>query len=191
MNRFIVRSPTMAVKRTEKLVDLVHKGKLAEELQDAIAYCAITLTSGDWMEPLGRAANTSTPRDVQNKLNTPHGPDAIIFGGTFGMLDLGDRVKALPAMDVGRMRWACEVLDQEHKFSKLLGQIVVRGDFVTTDSFYSLRRVERDADRCGVFVAILAYAPRHGGAPSERDVPGHRVQRPEGWAGIGVGDREV
>ena len=159
MNRFIVRNLTLAVKHTEKLVDLVHKGKLAEELQDAIEYCANTLTSGDWMEPLGRAANTSTPRDVQKKLNTPHGPDAIIFGGTFGMLDFGDRVKAMPAMDVGRMRWACEVLDQEHKFSKLLGQIVVRGDFVTTDSFYSLRRVERDADIDVVCLSLYWHRP--------------------------------
>ena len=104
------------------------------------------MTKEDWMEPLCRTASTSTPKEVLNKLNASGGPDSIIFGGTFGMLDLCDRVKAWPALDVGRMRWACEVLDQEQSLSKLLGQIAVHGDFPQEDSFGSMRRVECDAD---------------------------------------------
>jgi hypothetical protein len=107
-------------------------------MQDAIAYCATTTTTGDWIEPLGITTSTAIPQEVLDKLNTAGGPNSIIFGGTFGMLDFSGCVKAFPALDVGQMRCVCEVLDQERSISKLLGQIVVRADFPIADSFSML-----------------------------------------------------
>eukprot|EP00974_Lingulodinium_polyedra_P096716 9374431-Lingulodinium_polyedra.AAC.1 len=49
-------------------------------------------------------------------------------------------------MAAGRVRWACETLDETHTFSKVLGGIVVRGAFPASDEWQPalLRRVNLD-----------------------------------------------
>ena len=85
--------------------------------------------------------------------------DEVKFGGVLGILDLEDRTKEMREMDVGRMRWACETLDETHKFSKILGDIAVRGGFTSTDAWEAamLRRVDIDS-AIDVFVPLLAQA---------------------------------
>ena len=67
------------------------------------------------MTPLGESAVTTTPKEVLSIMKQALAPDAVKFGGCFGMLDLEDRVKPFDELDVGRMRWACEVLDERAK----------------------------------------------------------------------------
>eukprot|EP00974_Lingulodinium_polyedra_P065126 6295952-Lingulodinium_polyedra.AAC.1 len=51
-------------------------------------------------------------------------------------------------MDVGRVRWAFERLGETHKFSTVLGDITVCGEFVAIETWSPgmLRRVERDVE---------------------------------------------
>ena len=76
-----------------------------------------------------------------------YSPDEVKFGGVLGILDLEGRAKEMSEMDVGRMRWACEILDETHTFSKILGDIVVRSEFASCDVWHPevLRRVDGDA----------------------------------------------
>ena len=53
-----------------------------------------------------------------------------------GFLDLEDRTKEMSDMDVGRMRWACEIFDETYKFSKILGDIVVRSELASCDGWH-------------------------------------------------------
>eukprot|EP00974_Lingulodinium_polyedra_P070591 6831088-Lingulodinium_polyedra.AAC.1 len=55
-------------------------------------------------------------------------------------------------MDAGRVRWACETLEETHKFSKVLGDIVVRGECPAKDEWKpaQLRRVDHD-----VFIDVV------------------------------------
>ena len=77
------------------------------------------------------------------------------------MLNLEDRIKPFDELDVGRMRWACEVLDETRKVSQVLGDIAVRSDFLEADTFQAaaLQRVERDADIDVVILSIYWHRP--------------------------------
>ena len=138
----------MLVQHTPKLIDNVHAGTLQQELQAVVDLGVEKRRKEAWMTPVGQSVATTTPKEVLSKMKQNFAPDAVKFGGCFGMLDLEDRVKPFDELDVGRMPWACEVLDETHKFSKVLGDIVVRADVPDTDTFQAaaLRRVERDAD---------------------------------------------
>ena len=75
------------------------------------------------MVAAGVAASVSTPKEVLKKLGLnperSYSPDEVKFGGVLGLLDLEDRTKDMSEMDVGRMRWACDTLDETQKFSKI------------------------------------------------------------------------
>eukprot|EP00974_Lingulodinium_polyedra_P080638 7812846-Lingulodinium_polyedra.AAC.1 len=62
------------------------------------------------------------------------------------MLDVTDRVKPVSDMDVGRVRWAFELLDETHKFSTVSGDIAACGEFVASETWAPgmLRLVDRD-----------------------------------------------
>eukprot|EP00974_Lingulodinium_polyedra_P101466 9830066-Lingulodinium_polyedra.AAC.1 len=64
------------------------------------------------------------------------------------MLDATDRVKPVSDMDVGRVRWAFGLLDETRKFSTVLGDIAVCGEFVASETWAPgmLRRVGRDVE---------------------------------------------
>ena len=113
------------------------------------------------MTPLGQSAATTTPKAVLSIMKQTLAPDSVKFGGCFGMLNLEDRIKPFDELDIGRMRWACEVLDETRKVSKVLGDIVVRADVPDTDTFQAaaLRRVERDADIDVVILSIYWHRP--------------------------------
>ena len=122
------------------------------------------------MTPLGQSAATTTPKEVLSKMKQNFAPYVVKLGGCLGMLDLEDRVKPFDELDVGRMRWACEVLDETHKFNKVLGDIVVRADVPNLDTFEAavLQWVERDADIDVVLLFIywlfFFSGPRNKGA---------------------------
>ena len=146
----------MSVQHTPKLIDNVHAGTLQQELQAGVQYCVKKTREEAWMTPVGQSAATTTPKEVLSKMKQNFAPDAVKFGGCFGMLDLEDRIKPFDELDVGRMRWACEVLDETRKVSQVLGDIVVRSDFLEADTFQAttLRRVECDADIDVVILSI-------------------------------------
>ena len=87
--------------------------------------------------------------------------DEVKFGGVLGILDLEDRAKGMSEMDVGRMRWACESLDESHKFSKILGDVMVRGEFPVTDAWQPamLRRVDLDVAIDVVCLSLYWHKP--------------------------------
>ena len=151
MHRYVMGPSRMTVQHKKKLVELAHAGMLEHELQVAIEYSASLVTHRDWMLALGTQAALTTPKDVLKQMGADGTsvclPDEVKFGGAFGWLDLKDRCKPMSEMDVGRMRWACETLDETHKFSKVLGDIAVRGGFASTDTWEAamLRRVDIDA----------------------------------------------
>ena len=78
-------------------------------------------------------------------------------------MDLEDRTKPMSELDVGRMQWACEVLDETRKFGKLSQDIVVRGDFLSGDTWKSaaLRRVDVDAEFDAVCLSIYWHKPQN------------------------------
>ena len=161
MKRFVVGPANMTVEHTPKLIAHVHAGTLQQELQAGVDYCVKKTREEAWMMPVGQAAATTTPKEVLSKMKQNFAPDAVKFGGCFGMLDLEDRIKPFDELDVGRMRWACDMLDETHKFSKVLGDIVVRADVPDTETFQAaaLRRVERDADIDVVVLSIYWHRP--------------------------------
>ena len=118
----------MSVQHTPKLIDNVHAGTLQQELQAGVDYCVKKTREEAWMTPLGQSAATTTPKEVLSKMKQNFAPYVVKLGGCLGMLDLEDRVKPFDELDVGRMRWACEVLDETEKISRVLGDIVVRSD---------------------------------------------------------------
>ena len=56
--------------------------------------------------------------------------EEVKFGGVLGTLDVADRVKPVEDVDIGRMRWACEVLDETQRFSKAPGTLRCVGIFI-------------------------------------------------------------
>ena len=143
----------------ERFLKHAHMDTLQAELHKAVDYVTAQAARDEWMSPLGKTAALSKPDAVKDAMNGPHGAAAVMFGGTLGMLDLTNRVKPMGQLDVGRMRWACEVLDQEQALSKVLPQIVVRADFLPGEAFHDLQRVERDADLDVVCLSIWWHRP--------------------------------
>ena len=125
----------VTVQHSKKLVEALHAERLEQELLEAIEYCKDTVSQVNWMNAVGIAAATATPKDVLRNLGVgnvgvcAYSADEVKFGGAFGFLDLEDRAKEMSEMDVGRMRWACETLDESHKFNIIVGDIVVRWEF--------------------------------------------------------------
>ena len=156
----------MSANHTAKLVEHVHGGTIDDEVKNAIEYCEDLLPQPEWMTPIGSAAATATPREVVAKLGTAghYAPDAVKFGGTLGLLNCSDRVAPISDMDVGRMRWACEVLDETHKCSTVFGDIAVRGEFPSGETWdpAMLRRVERDAEIDVVLLSLYWHMPAAG-----------------------------
>ena len=151
MRRFAMAPGVMTVQHSKKLAEVLHAERLEQELSEAIAYCKDAATQQDWMTAVGIAAGVASPKEVLRKLGvgvdgTAYSADEVKFGGALGFLDLEDRAKEMSEMDVGRMRWACETLDETHKFSKILGDIAVRAEFASTDMWQpgALRRVDGD-----------------------------------------------
>ena len=153
MLRFI--NPGMAGFHSEKLLEHAHADTLIAELSAAIEYAASETTKPTWMGPIGKAAKTSTPKDVKARMTGEFAADSALFGGVFGYLDLRDRVKPLDQLDLGRMRWAAQVLDQDRTIRRLCEQVVVKMEALPDGStFEKLQRVERDADIDMVCLAL-------------------------------------
>ena len=168
MRRFAMGKSIISVEHKKNLIEHVHAGTLEQEVLDAITYCKETAVHSDWLMAVGSAAAVATPKEVLKKLNggeSPQAylPDEVKFGGVLGWLDLEDRTKPINEMDVGRMRWACETLDETHKFSKILGDIVVRGEFGASDAWLPsmLRRVDVDAAIDVVCLSIYWHKPQN------------------------------
>ena len=66
-------------------------------------------------------------------------------------------------MGVGRMRWACETLDESRKFSIILGDIVVCGEFPSSGAWQPavLRRVDVDVAIDVVCLSIYWHKPQN------------------------------
>ena len=156
----------MAVQHSKKLAEALHAERLEQELSEAIAYCKDAVKHTDWMTAAGVAAAVASPKEVLKKLGvgdfgTVYCPDEVKFGGALGFLDLEDRAKEMSEMDVGRMRWACETLDETRKFGKILGDIAVRAEFASRDAWDAgvLRRVDGDAAIDVVCLSICRHKP--------------------------------
>ena len=126
MRRFAMGPAIMTVKHSTKLTEVLHEDRLEQEVSAAIAFCKELTKQQDWMMAVGIAAALASPKEVLKKLGvgndgTAYSADEVKFGGALGFLDLEDRAKEMAEMDVGRMRWACETLDETHKFSKNIG----------------------------------------------------------------------
>ena len=109
----------VTVQHSKKLAEALHAERLEQELSEAIAYCKDATGQQEWMKPAGVAAAVASPKEVLRKLGvgaagTAYCADEVKFGGALGFLDLEDRTKEMSEMDVGRMRWACEILDETH-----------------------------------------------------------------------------
>ena len=135
----MARTKSMQGFHAEKLLHHAHADTLQTELQAAVAYATQVAHSAEWVECLGKSAAATKPTDVLAKMTGPLASDSVTFGGTLSMLDLSGRVKPMDQLDVGRMWWACEVLDQDRSLRRLLGRIVVRADLTAGAQFGNLR----------------------------------------------------
>ena len=159
----------MTVKHKEKFLEVLHAGSLETEVLAAVDYCKGVVTKSDWMQAAAIACQTSTPKQVLSKFNAgaagqkTYTAEEVKFGGVLGMLDLEDRAKPTSEMDTGRMKWACELLDSTHRFSKILGDIVVRAEFPSDDNWAPgvLRRVEADAVIDVVCLSLFWHKPKN------------------------------
>ena len=144
----------------EKVLAHAHADTLVAELSAAIEYAARETTSPTWTTPIGKTAKTSTPAEVKARMTGEFGADSVLFGGVFGYLDFGDRVKPLDQLDLGRMRWAAQVLDQDRTIRKLCEQVAVKMEALPDGStFEKLQRVERDEDIDMVCLALWWNRP--------------------------------
>ena len=166
MRRFAMGPTLVTVPHSKKLAEALHGERLEQELSEAIAYCKDATTHPDWMVAAGIAAAVASPKDVLKRLGLgsdeiTYSADEVKFGGALGFLDLEDRAKEMSEMDVGRMRWACETLDETHKFSKILGDIAVRAEFASTETWQpgALRRVDGDAAIDVVCLSLFWHRP--------------------------------
>ena len=166
MRRFAMGPGLVAVQHSKKLAEALHAERLEQELSEAIAYCKDAVQQQDWMTAAGVAAAVASPKEVLKKLGveaaeTAYSADEVKFGGALGFLDLEDRAKEMSEMDVGRMRWACETLDETHKFSKILGDIAVRAEFASTETWQpgALRRVDGGAAIDVVCLSLFWHKP--------------------------------
>ena len=125
MDKYAARSTKMEGFHGQKFLHHAHADTLQTELEAAVAYATQVSRSAEWVDCLGKSAGATKPTDVLAKMTGPHASDSVMFGGTLSMLDLSDRVKPMDQLDVGRMWWACEVLDQDRSLRRLLGSIVV------------------------------------------------------------------
>ena len=93
-------------------------------------------------------------------------PEEVKFGGVLGMLNVADRAKLVEDIDIGRVRWACEVVYETQSFNKVLGDIAVCGDLYPKDSWgpAMLRRIERDAGIDAVLLPIYWHRPADASA---------------------------
>ena len=114
MRRFVKGPATanMELQHTSRLIASVHAGTLQQELQASVHYCTEKTREEAWMTPLGQSVANTTPNAVLSIMNQTFAPDAVKFGGCFGMLNLEDRIKPFDELDVDRVRWACQVLDE-------------------------------------------------------------------------------
>ena len=163
MDKYVARSTKMEGFHGQKFLHHAHADTLQTELQAAVAYATEVSRSAEWKDCLGKSASATKPTDVLAKMTGPHASDSVMFGGTLSMLDLSDRVKPMDQLDVGRMWWACEVLDQDRSLRRLLGSIVVRADFKAGPEFLNLKRVERDADIDVLCLSIWWHKPASQG----------------------------
>ena len=156
MERYCVKKGAMHNKHKDYLMKHAFGKTLVQEVHDALAYCKKTIQRGPWMVASGTSAHVLATREVKTKLGAMSDKDSgsVVFGGTLGMLRLDHRIHPVVEMDLGRMRWACERLDQEGKISKLLHGVVVclNGD-------EGLKWVERDADIDVVMLSIYWHKP--------------------------------
>ena len=180
----------MTVKHKVKLVEHVHGGTIEDELKNAIEYYQDLLPQPEWMTPIGSAAATATPKEVVAKLGTAgqYAPDAVKFGGPLGLLNVTDRVAPISDMDVGRMRWACEVLDETHRISMVLGDIAVRGEIESKEAWAAgdLRRVERDAEIDVVLMSIYWHRPSDTSHPHPFKVAARDIVFSAQRVGVGL-----
>jgi hypothetical protein len=88
-------------------------------------------------------------------------PEQVKFGGVPGMLDVAGRVKPVGDIDIGRMLWAGEVLDESQRFNKALRDIAVRADLYPKDSWgpAMLRGIEREAVIDAVLLSMYWHKP--------------------------------
>ena len=164
MHRYSMGSGKMTVNHKNELVAKVHDGTLEQEVHDAVAYCQATVVKEDWLIPSGTATAFNTPKEIKAKLfGAGYSPDETKFGGVLGWLDLGDRSKPITDMDVGRMRWAAETLDETQKYGKILGDIAVRAEFPASESWTPsmLRRVDLDATIDVVCLSLYWHKPKN------------------------------
>ena len=85
-----------------------------------------------------------------------------MFPGTFGQLDLRARAIPVEMADVGRMRWACDILDQGCDVKSRLTGIAVRCDLMKdqfsddngSKHFLNLQSIEHDAEIDAVTLSL-------------------------------------
>ena len=82
----------------------------------------------------GGATGAATPTHIMKKMvgesSAQDTPEEVKFGGVLGMLNVADRVKPVEDIDIGRVRLACEVLDEPERFSKVVGTLRCVGIFI-------------------------------------------------------------
>jgi len=116
---------------------------------------------------LGGAAATTTLKYMIKKMvgesSARYIPEEVKLGGVHGMLDVADRVKPVEDIDIVRTSWAREVLDEPQRFSKVSGDIAVRGDLYPKDSWdpAMLRRIERGVDIEAMLLSIYWHKPAY------------------------------
>ena len=129
----------------------------------------------------GGATATATPTQIMNNMVgescAQYTLVEVKFHGALGMLDVADRVKPVADIDIGRMRWACEVLDGTKRFRKVFGDIAQRGGLYPKGALGPT--MLRQTERKGTMVSlVLDWSVVIVGPVLPRACPSHAVREP-------------
>ena len=135
----------------------VVNGKLNATVNDALTYCAATVTV--LSTPLGMACPLRTVKDVRESAASGKGAKAgALFGGCLGFLALGEN--ALPqSIDVGKIGKLLVDMKCASDIKTSLGTVIVNMDQTIGDTWEpnSLKRAHKDAEVMAVCLTLYYH----------------------------------
>ena len=161
--RFVVpNSPVFTVvpDMVGKFEELVYTDGIAAEIVLAQQYVSGPAAIDNHMQPMGVTVSKVLCKDVFEQYKKVQAPVSMSFSATIWMLNLAHRLIGIDKLDLARMRWALELIQETRSLHKVMDGFPVAAESVPdADEFSGLRKIERDADLDAVVLVIYWNRP--------------------------------
>ena len=145
-----------------KFEELVYTNNIAQEILLAQEYLKgpAAQASEDSMQPMGITVSKSSSKYIYEQFQKVEAPVTMSFSATIWMLDLSHRLLGIDKLDLARMRWAVEQVQDSGSLHKVMDGLPVAAESVPdAEDYKGLRKIERDADLDAVILAIYWNRP--------------------------------